>query len=103
MLGLLAIASAVATTVLLGKSNYLGTSTSFVRAAGFIEEFFSPTSTSSVSYYVTQKIKVDWQFMLVVGIAVGAFLSSLANGTFKILITHYLQLLSRACRAWVEF
>ena len=84
MLGLLAIASAVATTVLLGKSNYLGTSTSFVRAAGFIEEFFSPTSTSSVSYYVTQKIKVDWQFMLVVGIAVGAFLSSLANGTFKI-------------------
>lgn len=84
LLGVLAIVSAVATTVLLGKSNYLGTSTSFVRAAGFIEEFFSPASTSSVSYYVSQKIKVDWQFMLVIGITVGAFLSSLANKTFKI-------------------
>ncbi len=84
LLGILAIVSAVATTVLLGKSNYLGTSSSFVRAAGFIEEFFSPASTESISYYVIQKIKIDWQFMLVVGITIGAFLSSLANGTFKI-------------------
>ena len=84
LLGILAIASAVATTIIIGKSNYLGTSTSFVRAAGFIEEFFSPASTSSVTYYVTQKIKVDWQFMLVVGITIGAFLSSLLNGTFKV-------------------
>lgn len=27
---------------------------------------------------------VDWQFMLVIGIAIGAFISSIANGTFKI-------------------
>ena len=84
LLGLLAIASAVATTFLMGKSNYLGTSTSFVRAAGFIEKMLSPDAVSSLSYYVSTKIKVDWQFMLVIGIAVGAFISSVMNRTFKI-------------------
>jgi len=84
LLGLLAIASAVATTLLMGKSNYLGTSTSFVRAAGFIEKMLSPDAVSSHSYYVSTKIKVDWQFMLVIGIAIGAFISSVMNRTFKI-------------------
>ena len=84
LLGVLAVASALATTYLLGKTSYFGTSTSFVRAAGFIEQFFSPETTSSLAYYVSQKIKVDWQFMLVIGIAIGSFISSVANRTFKI-------------------
>lgn len=84
LLGLLAIASALATTMLLGKTAYLGASSTFVRAAGFIERFFSPEATSSLQYYISQKIKLDWQFMLVIGIAVGAFISSKANNTFKI-------------------
>jgi uncharacterized membrane protein YedE/YeeE len=84
LLGLLAVASALATTFLLGKSSYLGTSTSFVRAAGFIEEFFSPASTSSLSYYLSTKLNVDWQFMLVIGIALGSFISAMMNRTFKI-------------------
>ena len=84
LLGALAIASALATTYLLGKTNYLGTSTSFVRAAGFIEQFFSSEITSSLTYYVNQKIRVDWQFMLVIGIAIGSFISSVASRTFKI-------------------
>lgn len=82
LLGILAIVSAVATTGILGKTSYLGTSTSFVRGAGFIEGFFSPETPQSLAYCVSQKVKVDWQFMLVVGIAIGAFLSSLANKTF---------------------
>jgi uncharacterized membrane protein YedE/YeeE len=84
LLGLLAIASATGTTLLLGKSNYLGTSTSFVRAAGFIEDILSTGAATSLSYYVSTKIKVDWQFMLVIGIAIGAFISSIMNRTFKI-------------------
>lgn len=84
LLGILAILSAIATTLLLGKTSYLGTSTSFVRAAGYIETFFSPDATASLGYYISQKIKVDWQFMLVIGIAIGSFLSSMANGTFKL-------------------
>lgn len=84
LLGLLAILSALATTFFLGKTNYLGTSTSFVRAAGYIETFFSPDTTASLGYYISEKIKVDWQFMLVIGIAIGSFLSSMATGTFKL-------------------
>ncbi|MDL2207483.1 YeeE/YedE family protein [Desulfovibrio sp. OttesenSCG-928-F20] len=84
LLGILAVASALATTFILGKSSYLGTSTSFVRAAGFIEEFFSPASTSSLSYYLSTKLKVDWQFMLVIGVALGSFISAVLNRSFKI-------------------
>lgn len=84
LLGLLAVLSALATTLLLGKTSYLGTSTSFVRAAGYLEEFFSPESVASLSYYLSHKITVDWQFMLVLGIGVGSFLSSVSNGTFLI-------------------
>lgn len=84
LLGLLAIASALATTWLLGKTAYLGASSTFVRAAGFIEQLFAPETASSLQYYISQKIKIDWQFMLVTGIAVGAFISSKANSTFKI-------------------
>ena len=84
LLGVLAIASALATTYLLGKTNYLGTSTSFVRAAGFIEQFFSPEAASAIPHYASLGIRIDWQFMLVIGIAIGAFISSITNGTFKI-------------------
>lgn len=84
LLGVLAILSAVATTMLLGKTNYLGTSSTFVRGAGFIEELCSPEIASSLTYYVNTKINIDWQFMLVIGIAVGSFISSLMNKTFKI-------------------
>jgi len=79
LLGVLAIVSALATTYLMGRTNYLGTSTTFVRAAGFIEQFFSPETTSSLSYYVSTNIKVDWQFMLVIGIAIGSFISSVTS------------------------
>ena len=84
LLGVLAIASALATTYLMGRTTYLGTSTSFVRAAGFIEQLFSPEAASSVPHYSSLGIRVDWQFMLVIGIAIGAFISSIANGTFKV-------------------
>ena len=84
LLGLLAIISALATTYILGRTNFLGTSTSFVRAAGFIERYFSTEAVSLSTYYNSVGIKVDWQFMLVIGIAIGAFISSITNRTFKI-------------------
>jgi len=82
-LGVLAIVSALATTFILGRTSFLGTSTSFVRAAGFIERFFSTEAIQS-TYYSSVGIKIDWQFMLVIGIAIGSFISSIANRTFKV-------------------
>ena len=67
LVGLLAIASAWLTTVYMGKTNYLGASTTFVRAAGLVEEGVAPEHAANNAYFTKTKIKVDWQFMLVLG------------------------------------
>ncbi|MEE4313146.1 MAG: YeeE/YedE thiosulfate transporter family protein [Desulfofustis sp.] len=83
LLGILAIISVLATTQLLGKTTYLGASTTFVRAAGFLEQAVTERDLSENAYFTKTKIKVDWQFMLVVGIFFGAFISSVTDRSFR--------------------
>jgi len=83
ILGLLAIVSVLATTKLIGKTNFLGASTTFVRAAGFIEKAASPEHVDQNEYFTKEKVKIDWQFMLVIGIFIGAFISSVSDGSFQ--------------------
>jgi uncharacterized membrane protein YedE/YeeE len=83
LLGLLAVASAVATTNLLGKTTYLGASTTFVRAAGLLERTAAPGHVEANEYFTKEKVKVDWQFMLVLGILLGALISSMTDGSFR--------------------
>ncbi len=83
LLGLLAIISVFVTTHYLGKTNYLGASTTFVRGAGFIEEAVAPKHAASNEYFKKTRIKLDWQFMLVIGIFIGALISSLSDRSFK--------------------
>jgi uncharacterized membrane protein YedE/YeeE len=82
--GLLAIASVWATTRWLGKPYYLGASTTFVRAAGYLEHVVAPERVESGEYYQRTKPVVDWQFMVVSGIFFGALLSSLTDKSFKL-------------------
>jgi len=82
--GLLAIASALATTKLLDKTSYLGASTTFVRAAGLIERAAAADHVASNEYYTKEKVRVDWQFMMVLGIFLGALISSLTDKSFKL-------------------
>ncbi len=84
LLGLLAIASVMATTQLLGKTSYLGASTTFVRAAGILERTIAADHVKSNEYYTETKVRVDWQFMLVVGIILGAFISSNMDKSFRL-------------------
>ncbi|GAB6192146.1 YeeE/YedE thiosulfate transporter family protein [Desulfocastanea catecholica] len=84
LLGLLAIISVYASTALLGKSNYLGASTTFVRAAGVVERSVAADHVTANEYFVKTKVKVDWQFMLVAGIFLGALISSITDKSFKI-------------------
>jgi hypothetical protein len=79
----LAIASVLVTTRWLGKTHYLGASTTFVRAAGLIEQRLAPGHARANEYFTMTKIKVDWQFMLVAGIFLGALVSSLSDGSFR--------------------
>ncbi len=84
LVGLLAIASVYATTRWLGKTNYLGASTTFVRAAGLLEQKVAADHVASNEYFTKEKIRVDWQFMLVIGILGGALISSVMDRSFKI-------------------
>ena len=84
LVGLLAVASAVATTKLMGKTSYLGTSTTFVRAAGMLERSIAPDHVKYNAYFTKEKVQVDWQFMLVMGILLGAFVSARTDRSFKL-------------------
>lgn len=84
LLGLLAIASVLATTKLLGKTSYLGASTTFVRAAGMLEKTIAPDHVASNEYFTETKVRVDWQFMLVIGIVLGALISSTMDNSFRL-------------------
>ena len=82
--GLLAIASVLVSTKMLGKPKYLGTSTTFVRTAGLIEKTVAREHVENNPYYQSKKVKIDWQFMLVVGILIGAFAASMIDRSFKL-------------------
>lgn len=84
LVGVLAIISAWATTAWLGKTSYLGASTTFVRGAGVIERQVAPERVQANEYFSSTKIKVDWQFLLVLGIAAGAFIASSTDRSFKL-------------------
>lgn len=64
--------------------NYFGASTCFVRVSGFIERLFAPGKVSGMDYFRWFGPKVDWQVMMVLGILIGAFLSSRIDGSFRV-------------------
>lgn len=62
----------------------LGCSTSFARSAGMIEKMVWGEQASLKPYYQEVKPVVDWQWMLVLGMVIGSFLSSLFSGDFEL-------------------
>ncbi len=83
LVGVLAVMSAFATTKLIGKPSYLGASTTFVRAAGMLERIVAPQHVASNEYFTKEKVRVDWQFMLLCGIFLGALVASLTDKSFR--------------------
>lgn len=63
---------------------YFGASTSFVKSAGMIEQIFSPERVARMPYFIKEVPAIDWQWMFVLGIALGAFVASILSGTFKV-------------------
>ncbi len=64
----------VLSVFLTGK--YYGASTTFVRAAGFIEQTVAPEKVAGMEYFIKEKAKIDWQFLFVVGVLFGALASA---------------------------
>ncbi|MDD1682847.1 MAG: YeeE/YedE family protein [Methanoregula sp.] len=62
----------------------LGCSTAFVKARGLIGKVINAEKTRTMAYYQEIVPQVDWAFMIIPGIIIGAFLSSVLSGTFRI-------------------
>jgi hypothetical protein len=67
----------------LTAGKYLGVSTTFVRATGMIEKWFSPGHFQTITYFIKEKPIIDWQWMEVVGIFIGAFIAARFSGQIK--------------------
>ncbi len=63
---------------------FLGASTSFVRTAGMIEQLFGPERVAQMAYFVKTVPKIDWQWMFMVGILLGAAIAAATSGSFKL-------------------
>jgi uncharacterized membrane protein YedE/YeeE len=83
LVGILAVVSVVVTTQVVGKGHYLGASTTFVRTVGLLENQVAAEHVAQNEYFIKEKVKIDWQMMVVVGIFFGALLSSLGDGSFR--------------------
>ena len=61
----------------------MGVSTTFVRTIGIVESIFTPDRVTALPYFVREKPVVDWQWMEVLGILIGALIASKLSGDFK--------------------
>ena len=63
---------------------YLGASTTFVRTTGMLEKLVDPEKVARMSYFLKEVPQIDWQWMFVIGIAVGAFFAAVTSGSFRL-------------------
>lgn len=70
-------------TLLISKKP-IGCSTTFARGAGMLEKLFHGKKVHERPYFQEVSPKLDWQFMLVIGIVLGAFLSALISKSFRL-------------------
>ncbi len=61
----------------------IGCSTAFARSAGLLERLFRGGKVNDKPYYREFAPKIDWEWMLVAGILIGAFIASLLSGQFS--------------------
>jgi uncharacterized membrane protein YedE/YeeE len=62
----------------------LACSTAFARTSGMIEGAVRGARVAEKPYYRKFTPTIDWQWMLVVGIVIGAFVSAVASGEFRL-------------------
>jgi uncharacterized membrane protein YedE/YeeE len=62
----------------------IGCSTAFTRTSGLIERAIRGSKTDEKPYYRLFPPVIDWEWVFVAGIPLGAFLSAVSGGTFRI-------------------
>lgn len=64
----------------------IGCSSGFVKADGLIEKTIRPSHVEKEEYYREIVPEVDWAFMIIPGIVIGAFISSMLSGQFHFIL-----------------
>jgi uncharacterized protein len=62
---------------------YFGVSTTFVVTSGMLENLVSPERVAAMPYFVKTGLRVDWQWLFVVGILLGSFLAAKLFNDFQ--------------------
>ncbi len=62
----------------------IGCSTAYARTFGMLEKAVRGKKVEEKPYYKKFIPEIDWEWMLVLGIVVGAFLSSIISGIFRV-------------------
>lgn len=63
---------------------YFGASTTYVRAAGYVESTVDAERVSAMDYFIKEAPKIDWQFLFVTGILLGSLGASVLSNTFRV-------------------
>lgn len=62
----------------------IGCSTAFARTSGMIERLFRGSKVLDKPYYKQFTPTIDWEWMLVLGVVIGAFISARFSDTFRL-------------------
>ena len=62
----------------------IGCSTAFARTSGMIERVFRGAKVREKAYYKVFAPEIDWEWMLVLGVVVGAFIAAQLSGSFML-------------------
>lgn len=64
----------------------IGCSSGYVKAGGLIEQLVSRRHVEKKEYFREFVPDIDWAFMIIPGIVIGAFISSILSGQFHLLV-----------------
>ncbi len=78
-----ALSGLVSLFAVLTADKFLGASTTFVKTAGMIEQTVASERVASMAYFIKEVPKIDWQWMFVVGIFIGALIAAFASRSFQ--------------------
>jgi hypothetical protein len=62
----------------------IGCSTAFVKVRGLIGKAINPDRVAKKEYYREIIPQIDWSFMIIPGIIIGAFISAILSGQFHV-------------------
>ena len=62
----------------------IATSTTFARTGGMIEDLFTGGKANQRPYFRKIKLRINWQWMLVLGIVIGSFISAVISGDLQV-------------------